>query len=46
MLSNKERLEHLMALMESEIDLVEVEKRIRGRVKKQMEEESARVLSE
>ncbi|WP_415885013.1 endopeptidase La [Neptuniibacter sp. QD37_6] len=37
MLSNKERLEHLMALMESEIDLVEVEKRIRGRVKKQME---------
>ena len=37
MLCNKERLEHLMALMESEIDLVEVEKRIRGRVKKQME---------
>lgn len=37
MLSNKQRLEHLMALMESEIDLVEVEKRIRGRVKKQME---------
>ncbi|MFW1678218.1 endopeptidase La [Pontibacter sp. JAM-7] len=37
MISNKERLEHLMALMESEIDLVEVEKRIRGRVKKQME---------
>ncbi len=37
MTSNKERLEHLMALMESEIDLVEVEKRIRGRVKKQME---------
>ena len=37
MLGNKERLEHLMALMESEIDLVEVEKRIRGRVKKQME---------
>jgi ATP-dependent Lon protease len=37
MLSNRERLEHLMALMEGEIDLVEVEKRIRGRVKKQME---------
>ena len=37
MLSDQQRLEHLMALMESEIDLVEVEKRIRGRVKKQME---------
>jgi len=37
MLENRRRLEHLMALMESEIDLVEVEKRIRGRVKKQME---------
>ncbi|UTW13682.1 endopeptidase La [Marinobacterium rhizophilum] len=37
MLDNHKRLEHLMALMESEIDLVEVEKRIRGRVKKQME---------
>ena len=37
MLGDQERLEHLMALMESEIDLVEVEKRIRGRVKKQME---------
>ncbi|MDX9875387.1 MAG: LON peptidase substrate-binding domain-containing protein, partial [Spongiibacteraceae bacterium] len=33
----RERLEHLMALMESEIDLLQVEKRIRGRVKKQME---------
>ncbi|AJQ95848.1 endopeptidase La [Gynuella sunshinyii] len=32
-----ERLEHLMAVMESEIDLLQVEKRIRGRVKKQME---------
>ncbi|MDB6062135.1 MAG: endopeptidase La, partial [Verrucomicrobiaceae bacterium] len=31
------RLEHLMATMESEIDLLQVEKRIRGRVKKQME---------
>ncbi len=33
----RERLEHLMALMESEIDLLQVEKRIRGRVKRQME---------
>ena len=31
------RLEHLMALMEAEVDLFQVEKRIRGRVKKQME---------
>ncbi|MDF1765704.1 MAG: endopeptidase La [Gammaproteobacteria bacterium] len=31
------RIEHLMALIESEIDLFAVEKRIRGRVKKQME---------
>src|SRR5690606_29165234 len=33
----RSRLEHLMAAMESEIDLLQVEKRIRGRVKKQME---------
>src|SRR5690554_6220924 len=32
-----ERVEHLMGLMEVEIDLFKVEKRIRGRVKKQME---------
>ena len=32
-----ERLEYLMAMMESEIDLLQVEKRIRNRVKKQME---------
>jgi ATP-dependent Lon protease len=32
-----QRVEHLMGLMESEIDLFQVEKRIRGRVKKQME---------
>jgi len=32
-----ERLEHLITLMETEIDLFQVEKRIRGRVKKQME---------
>lgn len=37
MLDSRLRLEHLMSLMEAEIDLVEVEKRIRGRVKKQME---------
>ncbi len=33
----RERIEHLMALMEGEIDLLQIEKRIRGRVKKQME---------
>ena len=33
----RERLEHLMAQMESEMDVLQVEKRIRGRVKKQME---------
>ena len=33
----KSRVEHLMALIEAEIDLFQVEKRIRGRVKKQME---------
>jgi ATP-dependent Lon protease len=31
------RLEHLITLMDAEIDLLQVEKRIRGRVKKQME---------
>ncbi|OUD14499.1 endopeptidase La [Thioflexithrix psekupsensis] len=33
----RERLEHLIALMESEIDLLQIEKRIRKRVKGQME---------
>ncbi|WP_111411956.1 endopeptidase La [Billgrantia lactosivorans] len=33
----RERIEHLMALIESEIDLLQVEKRIRSRVKDQME---------
>ncbi|WP_455218377.1 LON peptidase substrate-binding domain-containing protein, partial [Kaarinaea lacus] len=33
----RKRLEHLIALMEAEIDLLQVEKRIRGRVKRQME---------
>ena len=32
-----ERLEHILGVMDSEIDLLEVEKRIRTRVKKQME---------
>ncbi|MFT7125458.1 MAG: ATP-dependent Lon protease, partial [Candidatus Azotimanducaceae bacterium] len=32
-----DRIEHMMKLLESEIDLFNVEKRIRGRVKKQME---------
>jgi ATP-dependent Lon protease len=33
----KPRLEHLLSLLESEIDILQVEKRIRGRVKRQME---------
>ncbi len=37
MLGITERLEYLMALMESEIDLLQVERKIRTRVKKQME---------
>lgn len=37
MINVGERLEYLMAMMESEIDLLQVEKRIRTRVKKQME---------
>ena len=37
MVSERERLEHIMAQIESELDLLDVEKRIRGRVKKQME---------
>ncbi|MGH1469898.1 MAG: endopeptidase La [Cellvibrionaceae bacterium] len=37
MASVRKRLDHLLSLMESEIDLFQVEKRIRGRVKKQME---------
>ncbi len=35
--SPRERLEHLIARLEEEIDLLQVEKRIRGRVKRQME---------
>lgn len=37
MVNVAERLEYLMAMMEAEIDLLQVEKRIRTRVKKQME---------
>jgi ATP-dependent Lon protease len=33
----KLRLEHLLGLLEGEIDILQVEKRIRGRVKRQME---------
>lgn len=33
----RERLEHLLGLVEGEIDILQVEKRIRGRVKQQME---------
>ena len=37
MITTRERLEHILGVMESEIDLLQVEKRIRGRVKRQME---------
>jgi ATP-dependent Lon protease len=37
MFSVSQRLEHLLGLMEGEIDILQVEKRIRGRVKRQME---------
>ena len=33
----QDRVEHVLALLDAEIDLLQVEKRIRGRVKKQME---------
>ncbi len=33
----QKRLEHLLGLLESELDILQVEKRIRGRVKRQME---------
>jgi len=32
-----ERLEYLMAMMDAEMDVIQVEKKVRGRVKKQME---------
>lgn len=37
MISVAKRLEYLMSLLEAEIDILQVEKRIRGRVKRQME---------
>jgi ATP-dependent Lon protease len=37
MVDVQDRLEHLMGLMESENDILQMEKRIRGRVKRQME---------
>uniref|UniRef100_UPI0025D78C8B endopeptidase La n=1 Tax=Thiocapsa sp. TaxID=2024551 RepID=UPI0025D78C8B len=37
MIDVQTRLEHLMGLMESENDILQMEKRIRGRVKRQME---------
>ncbi len=37
MIDVQSRLEHLMGLMESENDVLQMEKRIRGRVKRQME---------
>src|ERR1700752_4514409 len=33
----RKRLEHLLSLMEAELDILQVERRIRGRVKRQME---------
>ena len=35
--SVRERLEHLVSLIEGELDVLQIEKRIRGRVKQQME---------
>ncbi|MEE9492454.1 MAG: endopeptidase La [Gammaproteobacteria bacterium] len=35
--SIRERLEHLMVIIDGEIDVLQIEKRIRGRVKQQME---------
>ncbi len=37
MLDVRERLEHILALLEGEMDVLQIEKRIRGRVKQQME---------
>jgi ATP-dependent Lon protease len=35
--SDRERLEKILALLEAEVEILEIERRIRGRVKKQME---------
>jgi ATP-dependent Lon protease len=37
MLDVRKRLEHILALLEGEMDVLQIEKRIRGRVKQQME---------
>src|SRR5512147_1867215 len=37
MIAVNKRLEHLLGLLEGELDILQVEKRIRGRVKRQME---------
>jgi ATP-dependent Lon protease len=37
MLGVKERLEHLLKMVEGELEILQVEKRIRGRIKRQME---------
>jgi ATP-dependent Lon protease len=37
MVDVRKRLEHLLSVLETEIDILQVEKRIRGRVKRQME---------
>ncbi|MEC9376309.1 MAG: endopeptidase La, partial [Pseudomonadota bacterium] len=37
MQSVRERLEHIIALIDAEIDMLQIEKKIRGRVKQQME---------
>jgi ATP-dependent Lon protease len=37
MIDVRRRLEHLLSLLEAELDILQVEKRIRGRVKRQME---------
>ena len=43
--SVRERFEHIMALIDGEIDILQVEKRIRGRVKQQMEKSQREYLS-
>jgi len=40
MIGVNKRLEHLLGLLEGELDILQVEKRIRGRVKRQMRKAS------
>ena len=42
----RKRLEHILVAIEGEMDVLQIEKRIRGRVKAQMEKSPARVLPE